>query len=708
MAYYISPEKPIESCGFYEFSKTARVKAPADFTINIFASSRYILYVNGKYVCEGPCRGHEEVRYYDTVTHPFGQGENHILVKVLHQTENFTTVYKTDKPVLICRIKSGNEQFETDLSWKCDFIENHAMFYPEGHAGFLHPCEKIKLPLQKRPLEICEGNEFDFSSGSSFNTWGCAHSLPMEKRPIPMIYPKDEITFKAVKSGDGFIELDAGRYTTAKICAEIAKGSRIKILYSECYQAENGEKGLRDDTSGVLKGYYDLISTSDEDFIYESFWFRAFRFIRIEAENPEKALKSIKAYRTTYPLDITGSFECSNERYNEMVAVSENTLLSCMHEIFVDCPHYEQQQYMMDSAIESNVGCCLSTDTKMVRKCLEEFAVSQKSSGLLQANYPGTYIQIIPAFSLFWIFLLKDYLDYSADTGFAKSHIGTMDRVLAYFENQIEEMGFICTSPYWDYVDWVPDWMHGIIPTKADEAITVYNMYYAYALKCAIEICQRAGRTGLASEYAVRYNNIKERINQSCFDEEKGLYRDGSKTATYSTHTIIWAVLSEVIPKDKEKALALHLFDADINKASFSMNYYLFRALEKCQMYEKAPEILKGWEKMLDMNCTTWCENPDSPRSECHAWSCAPTYEFATNILGVKREFEDVITIKPTPLDLSYARGVVPTRHGHVSVAWENGEKGFKITVTAPNGIEKRLILPNGEKYIFTGKTFTL
>ncbi len=707
MAHYIFAKNPVKNAGFYEFSKTVDVKNSADFTVNIYASSRYILYINGEYVCEGPCRSQEEVRYFDTVSYRLTQGKNTIVAKIMHQTDGFTTVFKTDTPMLICQIKSDTELFETDSSWECFSIENHNLIHREPYFYGLPYCEEIYAPLYKTPLEITENSEFDFSEFGYFNATGVARYTPLKKRPIPMIYPSKEISFKVVKVGDGFIELDAGKYTTAKVCAEIAKNTEMKILYSECYEFENNEKRLRDDTTGFLNGYYDFISTSHEDFKYESYWFRAFRFIRIESENPEKDLKSIKAYRTTYPLEITGKFECSNEYYNKMVDVNENTLLSCMHEIFVDCPYYEQQQYIMDSAIEGNVVTCLSTDTKMLRKCLEEFAVSQKSSGLLHANYPSTYVQIIPGFSLFWIFFLNDYLDYSADTAFAKKHIGTMDKILTYFKSQVEQHGLISTSPYWDYIDWVPGWVWGIPTLRNGEAITVYNLYYAYGLKCAIDICKKTGRLGLASEYEACYESLKEKMNKNCFDNAKGLYRDGNETKSYSAHTIVWAILSEVIPKDKEKELASHLFDKDISRCSFSMNYYLFRALEKCGMYDKTPEILKGWEKMLNMHCTTWCESPDNPRSECHAWSCAPAYEFATNILGVKRNFEDVITIKPTVLGLKYAKGTVPTRHGHVAIDWENSDSGFKISIKSPENIEKHLILPNGEEKIFTENTAT-
>lgn len=707
MAHYITPKEFAKDLAFYEFSKTTDVAFDGDFTLHIFASSRYILYINGKYICEGPCRGDSETRYFDEVTAFLSKGENQITLKVLHQTDKFMTVFKTLKPCVLFEAVSENQTIKSDKSWHCFLIENHKPIY--NHSSFLPPCEEITALPKRKEIELeeaffFENRDFDFSENCSYNQFGIALFTPLEKRPLPMIYPSEEISFSAVKSGDDFIELDAGKYTTARVCFDFAANADIKIIYSECYSFDDGKR-KRDDLSGKLDGYYDLIHTAKNDFHYETYWFRAFRFIRIETKNPKQVLKSIKAYRISYPLEIEASFNCSDEALNKMMPISINTLLCCMHEIFVDCPHYEQQQYIMDSAIECAVLRKLSSDTKMIKKCITDFAESQHKNGLLSANYPSCYTQIIPGFSIFWIDLLKDYLNYSADTEFVKAFTGVMDRILLFFDDTVKKHGGVTVSPYWDFVDWVPGWTHGILPLEDDEINTIYSLYYAYGLKCAAEICEKVGRLGLAAEYKERLFALKDAINERCFDEAKGLYRNGEKTATYSAHTIVWAILSEVVPKDKERALAAHLFDEDISKCTFSMNFYLFRALEKCGMYNKAYDFFDGWKKMLDLNCTTWCENPDDPRSECHAWSCAPAHEFLSCYLGVKHTFDESITISPFIGNLSFARGTVMTRHGAVCVDWKINENRFKISINAPDKITKKLLLPNGEERIFTDKS---
>ena len=132
------------------------------------------------------------------------------------------------------------------------------------------------------------------------------------------------------------------------------------------------------------------------------------------------------------------------------------------------------------------------------------------------------------------------------------------------------------------------------------------------------------------------------------------------------------------------------------------MNFFLFRALEKCGCYDMAKKYFGGWQKMIDLGCTTWCENPDDPRSECHGWSAAPLYEFSANVLGVKYSFDDEIIIKPVTLGLDFAKGCVPTRFGTISVEWTNADNKFNIKIDSPNGVVKKLITPDGKTHTFT------
>lgn len=217
---------------------------------------------------------------------------------------------------------------------------------------------------------------------------------------------------------------------------------------------------------------------------------------------------------------------------------------------------------------------------------------------------------------------------------------------------------------------------------------------------------KKSEKTYISTEYNRRHSEIKARLFNHCFDKDKKLFKDGSCSDEYSMHTVIWAILGDAVTGNEATKMAEHLFSDKLLKSSFSMNYYLFRALEKCNCYSYAIDFFKGWKEMIDMHCTTWCENPDSPRSECHGWSSAPLYEFSANILGVKYSFEDTITISPNILDLTYAKGTVPTRFGIIDISWQVTDNIFTLSVKSPENVTKKIILPNGEEKITTESKF--
>ena len=71
------------------------------------------------------------------------------------------------------------------------------------------------------------------------------------------------------------------------------------------------------------------------------------------------------------------------------------------------------------------------------------------------------------------------------------------------------------------------------------------------------------------------------------------------------------------------------LDDRSLVPCSFMQQFYLFRALEKVGMYDRTEDLWQAWQEFIDLHCSTFPETPFDPRSDCHAWSALPLYEFA-------------------------------------------------------------------------------
>lgn len=725
MSFWICADRRPATPEFYYFSKEFEAPAGARLTASACGDSRYALYLNGHLVCEGPCQGSSYQTYYETedLTPYLIEGKNRLEAKVLYVSEGyFISVFRGAHPGFWFDGKlEANGQviaLGTDADWTCEQETACAFSNMPGLHTSIPPFEQWTGGSQRVAVPVVAWYQPDLLS-KSFNMFGLGEPYVLKERLIPQMETEPYRSMKEVRRGQGFAEYDAGAYTTAKIRMRFKarKGSKVRLIWAESYSVAN-EAGHRykhvrdayDDPTAQMGGAYDSLIATGEEQCFEPFWYRAFRFVRVECDDPDFALFDFSYAFYHYPLDAAGHFVCSNERYNKMWEISRNTVLCCMHEMYVDCPYYEQQQYDMDSALEMLFTLRMSADDRMPFKSITDFAHSQMADGMLQANYPSTMVQIIPDFTLFWVLMLRDYLRYTGGTDEAiarvRSMSGTVDKALESFEPYMTKQGLVGVTPYWHFVDWVPGWDVGVPTGGKKEPLTVTSLMYAAALNAAAEMCDTTGRPGLAADYRQRAQGMIENVRRYCYDDEVGLYRNTPSTKEYSQHTTLWAILSGAVSGKEAGELIDRTFDGHVPVAicSFSMSYYMFRALELAGRYDAyAARQLQGWETMLDWHCTTWCENPDSPRSECHGWSSAPIYEFSSMVLGVYPTADGYGSVRVKPhvhsFDLTWAKGTVPTPYGIISVAWEKKDGELVLDVALPQGCSMpcEVILPDGQ-----------
>lgn len=721
MALWIyASDRPAET-RFYYFKKTFEAKASDSLDLRVSADTRYQLYINGNLISEGPCMGAAHLRYYETVnaSDALKDGENEIFVKVQYVVgPYFHIVYHGDHPALWFdgKLTCSNGEtvaIESNDSWECLRDDSVGFQNFLGIHGSMPPCEI--WATNENLVSVPVRNWFAPNTDThGFSPWGTIEPYSMYERPIPPMKEHERKILNTVKKGEGYIIYDTGEYTTAKVYLNVLnapKGGEIKITYAESVSFDEPigvrprGKVIRDDIDADgarIDGMYDVIHTRGGAQSFSTFWFRAFRYIKLELlENTECTISYAPYF---YPFDKAGAFECSNEKYNKMWHISLNTLLCCTHETYVDCPYYEQGQYSMDGALEMLYTFRTSSDTKMPLKFIKDLAASQTVDGMICANYPTSVTQVIPDFTLFWILAVRDYLRYTGDIANVSPLMGTVDKALEAFDVLKNADGLINPTKYWAYVDWVPGWDRGVPPKGDDEPLTVTCLMYAAALRAAGQLCLTLGKKTRAAEYEERAAEMIAAVNKCCFDREAGLYLNSPTGNTYSQHTSVWAVLSGAVTGEDTGILIDRTFNSDKNvaKCSFSMNYYLFRALESADRYFYAPELFRGWERMLDLHCTTWCENPDNPRSECHAWSSAPTYELSAMALGVYPAADGFKTVRIQPavknFEMDWARGSVHTPYGCVDVSWEKKDGILSLEVDLPEGdICAEVVMPDGQ-----------
>lgn len=641
----------------------------------------------------------------------------------------------------------GRIGITADTSYACRMAE-HFEIVPEA-AGFapLQIAEKRAGEADMQGWKLPGFDDSGWQRAEIYNAFDMNRAVVpgnLMARPIPFMYRKKK-KFSGVKEvresasgrkawddmlcGGGavtvppftkeIVELDAGEEECGFLSLKMAggAGAHVTVLCAEAYAADvhtmpDGQKMLTksdrcDSVHGKLIGYSDSylaggFGSIDAPEIYEPFWFRTFRFVRLEVETREEALTviSFDFEETGYPLAVLSKVETSDASMEYIWEISLRTLCRCMHETYVDCPFYEQLQYAMDARSEILYTYSISMDDRLARSCMESFRRSQRYDGLLNCSSPNCEPNVIPGFSIYYILMLYDHMMYFGDKDFLKRHLGCMDGILNFFDGKLDERGLVgvlggvlMEHRYWSFIDWTTQWNETAgVPTAVKRGpVTMESLLYILGLMAGAEILDYVGRTSAAEEYRGRADAVRAALRKFCMDES-GLVTDGPGVREYSQHGQVFAILAGLVSKKQGRdMLQKTLEDTEtFAQCSVAMMYYLFRALEETGLYEYTDEKWGIWRQMKAMNLTTCVEDGVTGRSDCHAWGALALYELPSVVLGVRPAAPGYgkIRIAPQTGRLNAASGDVATKHGIVHVAWsKKDDGGIELDYQAPSGI---------------------
>lgn len=704
----------------YKFKKTVEVKSAEKSVLKVYAEARYKMYINGTLVATGPCRGYGKEYFYDYVdiTQYVNVGENEIYIELLQlnytgwaKSKIFRMIRREGNMELAVWGNVGENETEADESWLVA-RENGVEFFEGidlrvyGHYNIAALSEKISPSYGKcLKYENAELLRYDNPQKSQnmlrvrdeaeHNGYIGGIGTHVRRSPIPMMRFENR-EFFAENNG----VYDAGELMCGYLRLDCHGKGKIKMTCAECkVLQEDGQyiKRMRDDENGVVIGDCDIIEV-DGTCLFRPFWMRTFRYIKLEIEG-DITIDNFDYIETGYPIEISDDYDFGNEKNNKLFEISARTLKRCMHEVYFDCPYYEQLQYAMDTYIQILFTYQLTEDKALPEKAIDDFANTYSVNSLTTGSCSTDGVQYIVGFALFYIYMLYEHYKRFSDTDFLKKYLHIGDGIINWFENHLDGY-MVKRSAFWDFIDWAAEYLNkGTAPVLEPGA--VYSLMLATALDNMTELHNALGDT--ITRYSALSENIKRDVRERCYDNEKKMYADGPSKSHFAQHTQIWSVLSGVEQGDGAREVLKNSMDL-VCKASTSYAFLLVRALEKADMYDEADKIMDTFRAFVDLHCTTTPEwYGEDVRSECHAWSALALYEFTAKVLGVTYR-DGKVLVKPYIANREFAKGSVATPKGMVYVDWNKNGDEFKINVKLPQDVKAMLTLPNGQSEEIAGE----
>jgi hypothetical protein len=751
-----APNSPQKDATVLHFRKSIQLsEAPQHFYVDVTADNQFLFHVNGQRVGIGPSHG--DLAHWRYETYELGpflhEGNNVLAATVWHLGTHAPIAQMGDRVGFLLHGHGAAEQIvNTDETWEVEEEKGVRTLPVQVHGYFAAD-----------PGLHFDGATFDWAwDSNSQRSWGKAVPLgrgslrgetdppnnwqlvadslpPMEMQLVPAgrvvraegtkppaNFPDQGFTVPAHTKAT--ILIDNAKLTTGyPALTASGQGSAIRLTYAEALFDSAGQKGNRNEiASKHIEGVVDEFApTGPEPHEFIPFTWRTWRYLQLDVQAADQPVQiaSLKTWFTAYPFVEKASFTSDDPSLRSIWETGWRTARLDAHDTYMDTPYWERLQYIGDTRIQALISYTVAGDDRLARQAIQAFNDSRIPDGLTQSRYPSSLVQMIPTFSLLWVDMVSDFWLYRGDRDFARAQLAGTRAVLAWYRDRQRPGGLLGRLPWWPFVDWGKDFESGMPPQNDDGGSSTITLQYIEALRNAATVETALGDPQLAKTYLDTAAQAARAVQSLCWSEDYGLIADDPSHRHYSQHANILAIWLDVVPKEKQKNVLLKILSTSdssfhvtaklppMTAATYYFRFYLARALEHAGMGDEYLKLLGPWREMLWMGLTTWAESPEPTRSDSHAWSSHPNFDFLTIVAGIRPEspgFKSV-RIEPHLGALKEVEASLPTPKGEVAVKYHAEQHGVAAQVTLPPEMSGRLLWKNQEIKLHEGRqTLTL
>ena len=717
---------------------------PEHFIVHVSADNQFILYVNQQRAGFGPSRsdlGHWRYETYDlaSLLHP---GRNVLAAAVWNFGVLTPLAQISDRTGFLLHGEGEAERStDTDATWEVE---------EEKGIQILPTPEAVRRQYYvAEPAERIDGTVFhwgwDGFESSGGGRWKKAqpigHATPFGAvlqndnwQLVPDPLPPMEMTLSSAghvvrssgaDTSGGFpdkaftvqghskatVLIDNSYLTTAypELTVSGGLGATVRLTYAEALVDNKGEKRNRNEIVGKhIQGIFDeFLPDGGRNRAFVPLGWKTWRYLQLDIETADQPLEveKLRTWFTAYPFEQRGRFESNDDSLKPIWEVGWRTARLDAHDTYMDTPYYERMQYVGDTRIQALISYTVGGDDRLARQAIQAFNDSRIPEGLTRSRYPSSVRQIIPTFSLLWIGMVHDFWMYRSDLEFVRAQLSGTRPVLDWFLQRQRPDGLVMNIAWWPFLDWGADFGFGVPPQDEDGGSAGITLQFVEALRYAAQMESELGDKGRAELYRGAAERASQAVYKLCWNKEYGLLADTPAQKHYSQHANILGVWLDAIPSEQQKdVLTKILSESDagyvasgpvppLTKATYYFRFYLARAIDHVGMGNQYLQLLGPWREMVALGLTTWAEQPEPTRSDSHAWSAHPNYDFLTILAGIRPKTAGfaTVTVAPHLGSLKHLSAVVPSPKGTIEAEYTVEGPQVKAIITLPRGVSGEL-----------------
>lgn len=613
--------------------------------IYITADDYFKLYINGKFVMQGPPPSYPNAYLYmqKDVSEYLRCGENVIAVHTYYQgLINRVWVSGDLRESLRCELTAdGKIVAASDESWKC---ANHTAYSASGVFGYdTAYAERYDSRAKEVGFEKAEYNDDSWENASIYEN----ADYRLEKSPIEPLEVYYVSPQKIERKENAYF-IDFGREYVGQLYAK-AKGNRgdeIVFRYGEELSGENEVRyNLRCNCKYEEKW---ILSGGDDE--TDQFDYKAFRYAGIIAQSGVE-IGDIKMLVRHYPFEKKAVYETTNDDLLKVLKLCEDTIHYGTQEVFVDCPTREKGQYLGDAFISGRAQAILTSDATLLKKAIVDFCNSAFISAGIMAVSTSSFMQEIADYSLLFAPLVLWTYRFDRDESFLKRVYPYVKGAYEYFCGYENERGLLeNVTEKWNLVDWPENLRDGydfpLTNPIGNGVHNVLNAFWIGFLKAFDELSVIMGLsvTGKAERTEKSYI-------EAFYNEETGLFCDSPAKKHSAIHSNVLPLYFGVKKNDSAfvKNAVKFIAEKRLTSMGVYMSYFALAALKKNGEEEKAVALAtdkNAWLNMIAEGGTAtfeaWGKDQKWNTSLFHPWAVAPLIVFSEVDLR-KTEKENII-----------------------------------------------------------------
>ena len=583
---------------------------PSQATIFITADDYYKLYINGRFVSQGPAPSYHSNYNYNTidVSAFLKEGENTVVVHTYYQG-------------LINRVwQSGDFRHGLILDLECDgknVISSDETFLTVRHSGFkaLHTVG-YKTQYMEHYDSRCredgfEKEDFDDSywQRASLSTV-CDHTLVQQKTKS-LVFEEIKPVFTQLRENTLFVDFGKCYVGYLAVSAKSKNGQEMTLRYG---QELNDDGTVRYKLRANCE-YIEKWTLSGKEDKLNQFDYKSFRYCELDLPCGTDVY-DVSLVARHYPFELALPLKKEyqgNEALEKIYELCVNTQKYGVQDVIQDCCEREKGFYVGDGCYTALTHMLLSGDDSIVRKLIDDGFYSSFITEGLVTCLDCSFMQEIGEYAIMLIHLVLWHYRYTGDIEYLKQNYPKCTALLDVYKNTYEqENGLLNNLDKWCVVEWPANFRDGYDVDIAEGKVcttshVVMNAHYIESIKSANKIADIIGEKQYRD-----VESLKKVFFENFYDYENHRYFDSNETKHSSLISNLFCYGFELVPEKEFDECTLELFrERKISSVSMFTAFVIMMGLVRRDKWDDLKACFEdegAWKRILREGGTTTFE----------------------------------------------------------------------------------------------------